>query len=222
MFFLAMNAPLQTAMIASVSLLATAPVRAQGPAGDHGVLVIRNAEREVGGETFEVDPGTAGYRITVRAVYTAVRPATEFTASLDRGPGTELAFQLSRRSGATGGQIYVVQKRNRLTVRQVGRGAERASELPGGPGIVVLSDSVFSLYLQIPPLATPAGVDLTAIFPQDARSVAFTARHTGPEAPAGVIRLSGGIEGEIELGNAGEVLRISIPAIGLEARRRTP
>jgi hypothetical protein len=51
--------------------------------------------------------------------------------------------------------------------------------------------------------------------------MAFTAQRL-PSATNGstLIRLSGGVEGEIALGNRGELLRISLPVLGLEALRK--
>jgi hypothetical protein len=43
-----------------------------------------------------------------------------------------------------------------------------------------------------------------------------------PSAETGgtLLRLSGGLEGEIALGNRGELLRITLPGLGLEAVRK--
>jgi hypothetical protein len=189
---------------------------------DEGTLVIRSGGREIGSESFRVTAGDAGLRITSKVSYAGGHPPLELVASLERtGPSDELAFQLEHRSGPSGNQVYAVQKRNRLTIRRVERGGEQASETPGGADLVLLADSVFALYLQFLPLATESGRTLNAVLPLEGRRLSFTAQRL-PSAQAGgtLIRLSGGVEGEIALGNRGELLRISLPALGLEALRK--
>ena len=204
----------------TLSLLGpVSPVAAQ--AVDEGTLVIRSGGREIGTERFRVSYGDAGLRIVAKATMVASRPA-EFNITLERTDTTgELAFQLERHGAGGGGQIYAVQKRNKLTIRRVERSGEQASESPGGSNLVLLADSVFAPYLQILPLANESGRSITAVFPLTARRVQATAK-VQPSTSAGgtLIRLSGGLEGEIALGNRGELLRISLPALGLEAVRK--
>jgi hypothetical protein len=189
---------------------------------DEGTLIIRSGGREIGTESFRVTSADAGLRITTKSAYSGPRSPIELSASLDRtGPTGDLAFQLEHRGGTGGSQIYAVQKRNRLTIRRVERGGEQASETPGGSNVVLLADSVFALYLQLLPLVTETGRPLTAVLPQGERRLSFSAqRLASAEAGGTLIRLSGGIEGEIALGNRGEVLRITLPALGLEALRK--
>jgi hypothetical protein len=207
-------------------LLTLFPALVAGPLGaqvaDEGILVVRAGGREIGSESFRITSGEAGLRITAKAVYGGTRPPLELAASLERtAPGDEMAFQLEHRGGPAGSEVYAVQKRNRLTIRRVQRGGEQASEAPGGSGLVLLADSVFALYLQVLPVAPDAGRTLTAVIPQSGRRVSFGVRRL-PSADAGgtLIRLSGGLEGEIALGNRGELLRITLPALGLEAIRK--
>ncbi len=198
-----------------VLALAAFPLAAQSV--DRGILSIRSGTREVGSESFRIVSDSAGVRVTAKAVY-ATRPALELTANLDRGRDGELAFQLDRRAGTQGGQVYAVQKRNRITVRRVERGAEQASELPGGPGTVLLADSVFSLFYQLVPLAG-AGSPVAVLFPEGTRRLSLTLERvtTGAET---VVRFRGGLEGVVELGDHGELLRIQLPSLGLEAVRK--
>ena len=202
--------------------LAAGPLEAQ--VADEGILVVRSGAREIGSESFRVTSGEAGLRITAKATYRGTRPPVELAASLERtAPGFDLAFQLEHRGGTAGSQVYAVLKRNRLTIRRVERGGEQASETPGGDRIVLLADSVFALYLQLLPLAPDGGRALTAVLPHSGRRVSFTATvRRLPSADAGgtLIRLSGGLEGEIALGNRGELLRITLPTLGLEATRK--
>jgi hypothetical protein len=184
-------------------------------------LVIQSGGREIGAEAFRVSYGAAGLRIVAKSTIPTARPA-ELNVTLERTDTTgELAFQLDRRGAGGGGQVYAVQKRNKLIIRRVERSGEQASESPGGSNLVLLADSVFAPYLQILPLANESGRSIIAVFPLTARRVQATAK-VQPSASAGgtLIRLSGGLEGEIALGNRGEVLRISLPALGLEAIRK--
>jgi hypothetical protein len=207
-------------LLPALCLLAARPLA--GQVADEGTLTIRAGTREIGAESFRVTTGEAGLRITTKVTYLVTRPPTELSASLERTVAAgDLAFQLEHRGGTAGSQTYAVQKRNRLTIRRVERGGEQASEAPGGPGLILLADSVFALYFQLLALAQDNGKTLTAVLPQSGRRLSFVVRRL-PSANAGgtLIRLSGGIEGEIALGNRGELLRISLPTLGLEATRK--
>lgn len=202
-------------MLIALSLAGATPGAAQ--AAGSGVFLIRTGDREIGTESFTIT-ADSGVRISSKTSYS--RPAMELTASLDHPKGSGLAFQLEYKVGKSSGQLFAVQKRNRITVRRVDAGAEKASELPAGPNLVLLADSVFALYLQIVPLATEAGQPINALFPQRARRIALTAQRVPRGTSGALIRLSGGIEGEIEVGNDDQVQRISFPALRLEAVRR--
>jgi hypothetical protein len=190
------------------------PLSAQGE--DRGILIIRAGGRDIGSETFRIVSDSAGLRVTARAVY-GTRGPTTLTASLDRGREGELAFQLDRR-GPQVGQVFAVQKRNRITVRRVERGAEQASELPAVAGIVILADSVFSLFAQLVPLAVD-GRPIPALFPLGTRRLSLTLARVAAGAGS-LVRFRGGLEGEIELGSHGELLRIQLSSTGLEALRK--
>lgn len=195
--------------------LAAFPLSAQ--ITDQGTLLIRSAGREVGTETFRVTADSATLRVNAHAVYTG-RGATDLTATVDRGRESELAFQLERRGGQHASQIYAVQQRNRLTVRRVERGAEQASELPGGTRTALLADSVFSLFYQLLPLAADNG-PINVVFPQGTRRLSLTLERV-KSGSGTLVRFRGGIEGEVEVGNRGEILRIQLPSLGLEAVRK--
>ena len=196
--------------------LVAGPIGAQ--TADTGTLILRAGDRDVGAETFTITTTGTGIKLSSHAVFTGRRPAPEFTGTLDRSSGEDFAFQLEARGGASGGQTYAVQKRNRLTVRRVARSADQATELPGGVAVIVLADSLFAPYIQIVTLATEAGRPLTAVMLPAARRIAFIAQRS-TTAEGSVTRLSGGLDGEIHLGNNGELLRIALPGSGLEAVR---
>lgn len=195
------------------------PLAAQ--AADEGTLRIRAGDREIGLEIYRVVLMDSSVRITSRVTLPGARPVTEFTATSERSATGALAFQLAYRDPVGGGEVYAVQHRNRLTIRHVERGAERASEAPGGPAVVLLADSIFAPFLQMTAMATEAGRPLTAVFPRTGRRAAVTIRRVPGGAEGGTrFELTGDLQGEILLGNRGELTRISIPALGLEAARQ--
>jgi hypothetical protein len=205
-------------LISFTAVVSAAPLSAQ--VADEGILVIRAGTKEIGSEAFRVTSGQAGLRITTKATYVEPHPPVELTASLERSiPSGELAFQLEHRGGQRGSQVFAVQKRNRLTIRRVERGAEQASEAPAS-GAILLADSVFALYLQLLPLPSDSGHPQVAVIPQSGRRLSFTVRRLASPSGGTLIRFSGGLEGEMALGNRGELLRISLPALGLEASRK--
>lgn len=195
--------------------LAALPVAAQN--GDQGTLLIRAGGREVGIETFKITLDSTSMRITGRSVY-GTRASADVTVTVDRGRNGDLGFQLDRRGAPRGAQIYAVQKRNRITVRRIERGAEQASELPGGPRTALLADSVFSIFYQLVPLAEENG-PINVVYPQGSRRLSLTVERVAFERST-LVRFRGGLEGEIELGNRGQVLRIQLPSLGLEAVRK--
>jgi len=173
----------------------------------------------VGAESFRVTPDGSTSRITSRTSYSATPPLLTLEVNVVRQAG-EVAFQLDRRQGDTGGQVYAVQRRGRVTIRRVARGAEEASELPGSGDLVLLADSVLGPLLQLIPLATTTPRTVAALYPESGRRVSFRVqRLTGPGGRGATIRMSGSLEGEIHLGDGGEVLRISLPSLGIEAQR---
>jgi hypothetical protein len=192
------------------------------PAGaqvaDRGVLIIRQGQQEIGAERFATGGRAPGDSISANASYPALRPVTELSLNLVRGPKTT-GWQLARFGPGGSAQIFAVLSRSRLILRVVERGAERASEMPGSPATVLLADSLFAPYLQIVPLAGDTPRSLSAVFPQSGSRVSFTATRV-TDSTGTRIRLEGGLQGIIELGDKGELLRISLPAKALEASRK--
>jgi hypothetical protein len=204
---------------ALLGLLALIPAPLRGQEADAGTLVIRAGGRDVGAETFRVAPDGSGSRITSRTSYSAAPPLLTLEVNVVRRTG-EVAFQLDRRRGDGGAQVYAVQRRGRVTIRRVARGAEEASELPGPGDLVLLADSVLGPLLQLVPLATATPRSVAALFPESGRRVSFRVqRLTEPGGRGTTIRMSGALEGEVHLGDRGEVLRISLPTLQVEAHR---
>lgn len=207
--------PLVTRIGLGTLLLAQAPaVKAQTL--DQGTLIIRSGAREVGAESFRIVADSASLRITSRTTYGS--RAAEFTTTVERARGSDAAFQLDWRGTPHNGQLYAVLKRNRITVRRVEKGVEQASELPGNPRILFGADSVFSILYQVAWLAPQSG-QVPALYPQGNRRLSLTVERS--TSPQGILyRLRDGLEGQIEIGNSGQVLRIYLPSLGLEAVRK--
>lgn len=200
-------------LLLAASLLA--PVLPLAAQGDQGTFVILSGGRAVGAERWEVRPEAAGTRTTSTVSY-LLTPLLALEVSAVYGTSDQ-ALQVTRRQGEASAQTFAVQQRNRVTVRRVAPGGEKASEFPGGPDVVLLADSVFAPLLRLLPLATPTPRTVRVLYPETGRR--GQVRLERQARPGGaLIRLGGALEGEIELGRGGEVLRISLPALGLEAR----
>ena len=183
---------------------------------DQGTLLIRAGVREVGTETFRIVSDSGSLRITTRTTFGA--RAAEFSTALERTRAADAAFQLDWITGGRNGQVYAVQKRNRVTVRRVEKGAEQASELPTTPRTAFVADSVFSILYQFAWLV-PQGGTSQALLPIGNRRLNVTVERSA--SPQGtLIRLREGLDGELELGNVGQILRIHLPSLGLEAVRK--
>ncbi len=198
-------------------MLAASPLHGQEAIA--GTLVIRQGSRDIGAESFRVTPSAAGSKITSRTSYSATPPLLTLEVNVVQQNG-EVAFQLDRRRGDSGAQIYAVQRRNRVTIRRVARGAEEASELPGSADLLLLADSVFGPLLQLIPLASGTPRTVAALFPESGRRISFRVERLNKPGQGGsLIRLSGMLEGEIHLDDDGKVVRISLPALQLQAYR---
>src|SRR3954447_1469880 len=170
--------------LAAVLVLSSAvgSVQAQEPLETK--LVIEQGGREIGREDFTLRQGrgrgSPGRTLLAAARYPAENPNLRLAATLERTPESALAkFQLDV-DGPNGTTVILAAGSGaRLIIRTVARGSEAGRELPGGPDVVLLDDQVFSLYIQVADLATPAGKRLTAIFPRTARRAAFVAKREG-------------------------------------------
>lgn len=181
-------------------------------------LVVTQGGKEIGREEFTLRPtrarGLPGSTIIAAARYPATGPTTRLAATLERTPDSALAkFQLDVESEGAVTVILAAGSGARLIVRTVAKGSESGRELPGGPDVVLLDDQVFSLYMPVAELATPAGRPLTAIFPRSGRRAAFTARReSGTAGGASRIVLAGDIDGALVTDARGRLERLELPA----------
>jgi hypothetical protein len=189
-------------------------------------LVVSQGGREIGREEFTFRStrarGLPGSTIIAAARYPATGPTTRLAATLERTPDSALAkFQLDVESSGAVTVILAAGSGARLIVRTVAKGSESGRELPGGPDVVLLDDSVFALYHPVAELATPAGRTLTAIFPRSGRRATFSARReSGAASGAGRVTLSGDIAGTLVTDAQGRLERLEFPAKGTVVTRQ--
>jgi len=181
-------------------------------------LVVTQGGKEIGREEFTLRPtrarGLPGSTIIAAARYPSTGPTIRLAATLERTPDSALAkFQLDVESEGAVTVILAAGSGARLIVRTVARGSESGRELPGGPDVVLLDDQVFSLYMPVAELATPAGRTLTAIFPRSGRRATITARReSGTAGGASRVALAGDIAGTLATDAQGRLERLELPA----------
>jgi len=220
--------PLQIA--ASLLLLQT-------PTGviDQGVLVVRRDSQEIARETFhllERRPGdpASGWLLDASARWagpgfaTVLAPVVELTP--DSAP-VALAFDVTANGKSQ--RIIGQPGPGRFTLRYIAPGLERAREVAAGPQIVVVDDSVFSLYLFAAWHARSTPSSVTAIFPRTAGRVTLTVIDRGVEAttmnrdPASLrhIVITGGPMGPVHvwLDTEGRLMKVEAPDQTLRAER---
>ena len=197
--------------------------RAQQPLESR--LVVTQGGKEIGREEFTLRStrgrGLPGSTLIAAARYPSTAPTTRLAATLERAPDTSLAkFQLDVESEGAVTVILAAGSGARLIVRTVAKGSESGRELPGGTDVVLLDDQVFSLYLPVAELATPAGRRLTAIFPRSGRRATFTARlESGSPGGAARVALAGDITGTLVTDARGRLERLELPARGTVVTR---
>lgn len=187
---------------------------------DEGTLVIQSGAREIGGESFRVTTSDSTIRITAHTVYPGTRPPREFTITLERSLAGGLAYQRAYQGPAGSGEVYAVLQRNRLTVRRVEKGKEQAREVPGSAALVLLADSAFAPLLQLAAMATETPTTVPAFVPGTGRRLTVTVQRGALPGGGTVVTLTGDLAGEIRLGDRGDLQRISLPSLGLDAVRR--
>jgi hypothetical protein len=188
-------------------------------------LVITQEGRETGREEFTLRQGrgrgTPGSTVIAVARYPATNPLLKLAATLERTPESALAkFQLDVEGPNGTTVILAAGSGARLIVRTVAKGSEAGRERPGGPDVVLLDESVYSLYAAVADLATPAGKALTGVFPRTSRRTAFVARReAGGDGGATRVALSGDINGTLVTDSKGRLQRLEFPGSGILVTR---
>jgi len=187
-------------------------------------LVVTQEGRETGREEFTLGSGRGrgapGSTLTAVARYPATNPLLKLGATLERTPEFALAkFQLDV-DGPNGTTIILAAGSGaRLIVRTVAKGSEAGRELPGGPDVVLLDESVYSLYAAVADLATPAGKPLTGVFPRSGRRASFVARRGGAGGNSAQVTLSGDINGTLDTDPKGRLRRLEFPGSNILVTR---
>jgi len=201
------------------------PLTAQAEPIDQGTLLIRVGDAEVGREQFVIQParrgGLAGSTLRATAAYPGFRPRVQFTTTLERNATQSLtAFQFEVAGGAPERTVAELV-RDRLTVRIAAPERESAHEYPGGADLVVLDDSVYSLWLAVADLATEEGASLRLIAPRTGwRGHLVATRTRIPDGPPS-ISLTGDIDGRILLDVNGRFAGLILPSRRVEILRLT-
>jgi hypothetical protein len=195
-------------------LLASRASPAPAQAADPIALVVTEGGKEIGREEFTLTQGrgrgAAGTTLAATARYPAAMPTTRLAALLESAIAK---FQLDVESPGGTTVILAAGSGARLVVRTVAKGSESGRELPGGPDVILLDDEVYSLYVTVADLATPAGKRLTAVFPRTGRRIAFTAQRD-PAAGGDRRRviLTGDLAGTLVTDAEGRLHSLELPA----------
>ena len=211
--------------IASLLLLLLPTGQALGQESLETSLVVTQEGREIGREEFTLRSGRGrgapGTTLVAVSRYPATNPLLKVAATLERTAEFALAkFQLDV-EGPNGTTIILAAGSGaRLIVRTVAKGSEAGRELPGGPDVVLLDESVYSLYTAVADLATPAGKSLTGVFPRTGRRASFVARREGGTgAGAARVTLSGDLTGTLATDSKGRLQRLELPGAGILVSR---
>jgi len=210
--------------IAVILLLSLPAAQVTAQASLETKLVVTQEGRETGREEFTLGSGRGrgapGSTLTAVARYPATNPLLKLGATLERTPEFALAkFQLDV-DGPNGTTIILAAGSGaRLIVRTVAKGSEAGRELPGGPDVVLLDESVYSLYAAVADLATPAGKTLTGVFPRSGRRASFVARREGGGGNSAQVTLSGDINGTLDTDPKGRLRRLEFPGSNILVTR---
>ena len=146
------------------------------------------------------------------ARYPATNPLLKLAATLERTPESALAkFQLDVEGPNGTTVILAAGSGARLIVRTVAKGSEAGRELPGGPDVVLLDESVYSLYAAVADLATPwQGAD-RGVSPTAAGPPSSPGEKTGGDGATTRVTLSGDINGTLVTDSKGRLQRLEFP-----------
>ena len=192
---------------------------------DQGTLLIRVGDVEVGREQFVIQParrgGLAGSTLRATASYPGFRPRVQFITALERNAAQTLTTFQFEVGGDAPERTVAELARDRLTVRIAAPARESAHEYAGGADLVVLDDSVYSLWLAVADLATEGGTPLRLIVPRTGWRGRLVATRTRiPYGPPS-ISLTGDIEGRILLDENGRFSGLILPSRKVEILRLT-
>jgi hypothetical protein len=211
--------------IAAVLLLLLPAGQVLGQEALETSLVVTQRGKEIGREEFTLRAGRGrgapGSTLVAVSRHPATNPLLKVAATLERTPEFALAkFQLDVEGPNGTTVILAAGSGARLIVRTVAKGSEAGRELPGGPDVVLLDESVYSLYIAVADLATPAGKSLTAVFPRSGRRASFVARReSGSGGGSARVTLTGDLTGTLSTDSKGRLQRLELPEAGIVVSR---
>ncbi|HET7251085.1 MAG TPA: hypothetical protein VFI79_14630 [Gemmatimonadales bacterium] len=220
-------------MIAVLALLLQVP--SAGGVIDQGTFVIRADTQEVGRETFRVlerrvGDSTSGWLFDANARWTGTGKPTVFAPVIEiDGDSMTHALSFNVSGGPAPLRISGQPSRNRLTLRSVSPGVERARELPTDRTFVVIDDSVFTPWLLVAWRARPVTDSLTVVFPRTALRTRIAIRDLGAESTTlnrdqttlRHVLITGSPQGPVHLwlGSGGRLMKVEVPDRNLTAER---
>jgi hypothetical protein len=201
-----------------------APPMAQAQSIDEGILSIRQGGREIGRESFSIQPGrqggSTGSTITSRVRLPAAAPSyTQETVVERRGDGSFANMLVSYSAAGAQGRVIAEIARNVLRIYTASGGSEAIRELPVPPNMVGLADSAYALFVLVADLATSQETRFSGVYPRSGRRVSFTARREGNGSAETRIVMAGEISGLIRLDSTGHLVRVEFPGSNLEVVR---
>jgi hypothetical protein len=215
-------------MITTVTLLAIL----QTGSLDQGVLAVRRDSVEVARESYQVrasrlTSGVSGWIVTTTSQYGA---DLALSSIVEVGPDSLALFlQYDVQHASRPYRVLGRSAAGRIVLRYVSPRSERARELPAGPGLVILDDSLFATYAVAAWFAGPEPHALTAVYPRAGRRETITIRdegegHTtvnGDATTARHVVLSGGTAGpaHVWVSREGRLLKVELPARRVSAER---
>jgi hypothetical protein len=170
---------------------------------EHVVLRSGQASGGVAGTRLELEGRFSGSTEVMRGVITRTSTGAIEQLQLDS-------------KGATGTEsVRAVQKGGRFFITMSNQGARGGREVPGGPLVVMLDQQLQSLFLLAADLATPAGTQLTALYPRTGQKATFTAKRVDAGARGATVELAGDVIGRISLDAGGHVDHMDLPQAGI-------
>jgi len=200
-----------------------------------GAFVIKVDTQEVARETFSIASGRLasgdpGWTLSATARYDRVRPMLVLSPTLEMSRDTlPVTLQFDVANPREPVRVLGQLGRNRYTVRTVARTFERAREFPAQPPLVVLDDSVFTLYQIVAWFAGPRPVTLTAIVARAPRRETLALTDVGSDSTVvnrravrlRHVTLTGGSNALVHLwlDENGDLVKLEIPSRRLVAER---
>ncbi len=202
---------------AALLILLAAPLSAQQVSGTY---VVQRGGNEIGREEYALEAGRArdrsGTSLTVSSRYPGALPSGNVSALLERTPDGQLSrFQLDVEGDEGTTTFLAAGAGARVILKTIAKGSEAGRELPGGENVVLIDENVYALFTAVADLATPAGARMVAIYPRTGRRAQFIARREGNAGGAASISLTGEISGTLATDDAGRLVRMEFPSVGI-------